>query len=59
MIHLFRNNYSSTASLIYSFNKLLLSIYQVLDTKLGAQIIAANKTYTVSALIQLITKMRV
>lgn len=56
MIHLFRNNYSSTSPLIYSFNKLLLSICQVLDTKLGAQIIAANKTYTVSALIQLITK---
>ena len=55
---MFRNPYS-TSSLIYSFNKWLLSLDQVLDPNLGAKIIAAEKTYTVSALIQLNTKMSV
>lgn len=41
--------------LIHSFNKSLLSIYQVSDTMVDAEVIAANKTYNVFALLQLIT----
>lgn len=51
MIHLFRKAYSS----MYSFNKSFLCFYQVPDTMLGAEIIAAIKTYNILALIQLIT----
>lgn len=47
-----KNVYSSTYSLIYLFNKSLSSIYQVPDTMSGAEIIVADKTYNVLALMQ-------
>ena len=49
--HLFRNSYSSLNQFIYSLNKSILRNCQLSDSMLGAEIIAANKTYSVFVLI--------